>query len=70
MTAKKMILFMLLTINLYSTLVMVTGEVYKVGDSIGWTVGSNSSYADWASSKTFHVHDVLREYSRYLSYYT
>ncbi|KAD6120135.1 hypothetical protein E3N88_11406 [Mikania micrantha] len=40
-------------------MVTVAGEVYKVGDSIGWTASSNSSYSAWTSSKTFHVHDVL-----------
>ncbi|KAI3805995.1 hypothetical protein L1987_21883 [Smallanthus sonchifolius] len=56
---KKIMLFVLLMIDLSSSVVMVTGEVYKVGDSTGWAASSNSSYADWASSKTFRVHDVI-----------
>ncbi|KAF5785067.1 putative Phytocyanin domain, cupredoxin [Helianthus annuus] len=59
LTAKKMLLFVLLMIDIGSSVMMVTGEVYKVGDSAGWTADSNSNYADWASSKTFHVDDVL-----------
>ncbi|KAM0027841.1 putative Phytocyanin domain, cupredoxin [Helianthus debilis subsp. tardiflorus] len=65
LTAKKMLLFMLLMIDIGSSVMMVTGEVYKVGDSAGWTADSNSNYADWASSKTFRVDDVLCEYFRH-----
>ncbi|KAI3760099.1 hypothetical protein L1987_50489 [Smallanthus sonchifolius] len=62
LTMKQIMLFVLLMIGLSSSVVMVTGEVYRVGDSTCWAASSNSSYADWASSKTFRVHDVLREY--------
>lgn len=64
-TTNKIMLFMLLIINITSSVVMVTGEVYKVGDSAGWTADFKSSYADWASSKTFHVNDVICEFLCY-----
>lgn len=35
------------------------GEVYKVGDSAGWTILGNVNYTAWASSKKFKVGDVL-----------
>ncbi|KAK9067619.1 hypothetical protein SSX86_011730 [Deinandra increscens subsp. villosa] len=59
LTRKIMLSMLLLITALGSTILMVSAEVYKVGDSTGWTASSNSSYADWASSKTFYVHDVL-----------
>ncbi|MFS7901950.1 putative Blue (type 1) copper binding protein [Helianthus anomalus] len=37
----------------------VMGEVYNVGDSQGWTILVDSSYATWASSKSFRVGDTL-----------
>ncbi|XP_028779188.1 cucumber peeling cupredoxin-like isoform X2 [Neltuma alba] len=34
--------------------------VHVVGDTTGWTVPSDANfYATWASSKTFHLNDVL-----------
>ncbi|KAK6913914.1 Phytocyanin domain [Dillenia turbinata] len=35
------------------------GAVYKVGDSVGWTTIGNPDYNKWASSKTFHVGDII-----------
>ncbi|GER39526.1 early nodulin-like protein [Striga asiatica] len=35
------------------------GSVYKVGDSVGWTIMGNVDYNQWASSKTFQVGDTL-----------
>lgn len=35
------------------------GAVYKVGDSAGWTVVGNVDYNKWASTKNFHVGDVI-----------
>ncbi|KAM0952038.1 putative Phytocyanin domain, cupredoxin [Dioscorea sansibarensis] len=35
------------------------GEVYKVGDSAGWTIIGNVNYTAWASSKKFKVGDIL-----------
>ncbi|XP_010317457.1 mavicyanin-like [Solanum lycopersicum] len=32
--------------------------VYEVGDSQGWIVG-NIDYSQWASTKKFHVNDIL-----------
>ncbi|CAA0828101.1 Probable inactive patatin-like protein 9 [Striga hermonthica] len=34
-------------------------SVYKVGDSVGWTIIANVDYNQWASSKTFKVGDTL-----------
>ncbi|CAA7399306.1 unnamed protein product [Spirodela intermedia] len=33
--------------------------LYKVGDSAGWTATGNVNYSAWASSKTFHVGDII-----------
>ncbi|KAK6929980.1 Phytocyanin domain [Dillenia turbinata] len=35
------------------------GAVYKVGDDVGWTTIGNPDYKQWASSKTFHVGDII-----------
>ncbi|KAH7675391.1 Cupredoxins domain-containing protein [Dioscorea alata] len=41
------------------------GEVYKVGDSSGWTIIGNVNYTAWATSKTFHVGDtIVFEYNK------
>ncbi|GAB2281084.1 hypothetical protein Dimus_015693, partial [Dionaea muscipula] len=35
-------------------------EVYKVGDSQGWTsIIPHPNYSQWAASKTFHIGDVI-----------
>ncbi|GLT76821.1 hypothetical protein SLA2020_484580 [Shorea laevis] len=39
-------------------------DVYKVGDSAGWTTIGNVDYKQWAATKTFKVGDIIRfEYS-------
>ncbi|KMZ64563.1 Early nodulin-like protein [Zostera marina] len=41
------------------------GEVYKVGDSSGWTIIGNINYTAWSSSKSFHLGDtILFEYNK------
>ncbi|KAK6130258.1 hypothetical protein DH2020_035999 [Rehmannia glutinosa] len=35
------------------------GDVYKVGDSAGWTIIGNVDYKQWAVTKTFQVGDVI-----------
>ncbi|CAL9041370.1 unnamed protein product [Musa banksii] len=35
------------------------GAVYKVGDSVGWTIMGSPNYTAWAVSKTFHVGDTI-----------
>ncbi|EXB39376.1 hypothetical protein L484_025072 [Morus notabilis] len=35
------------------------GVVYRVGDSNGWTNKANFNFENWASSKNFHVGDVI-----------
>ncbi|KAH0729522.1 hypothetical protein KY290_000645 [Solanum tuberosum] len=35
-----------------------TAVVYEVGDSQGWIIG-NIDYSQWASTKNFHVNDIL-----------
>ncbi|OMO72138.1 Plastocyanin-like protein [Corchorus capsularis] len=36
------------------------GAVHKVGDASGWTImGDTDDYANWASTRTFHVGDSL-----------
>lgn len=35
------------------------GDVYKVGDSAGWTIIGNVDYKQWAAPKTFQVGDVI-----------
>lgn len=38
-------------------------NVHVVGDSMGWTIPSNTSaYSNWASGKTFMVGDILGNY--------
>lgn len=39
------------------------GEVYKVGDSSGWTIIGNINYTAWSSSKSFHLGDTICEFS-------
>ncbi|KAJ0982679.1 hypothetical protein J5N97_010934 [Dioscorea zingiberensis] len=34
-------------------------EVYKVGDSDGWTIIGNVNYTAWSSSKKFKVGDII-----------
>ncbi|XP_077213812.1 mavicyanin-like [Tasmannia lanceolata] len=50
---KAMILFLVCTI-----IGLSSAEIYKVGDSVGWTVG-NVSYKAWAATKSFHAGDTL-----------
>ena len=38
---------------------VASAAVYEVGDKAGWTVMGNPNYAAWASSKKFHVNDVV-----------
>lgn len=40
--------------------------VYKVGDSAGWTTIGNVDYKKWASTKTFRVGDIIREFFSFL----
>ncbi|KAL1543232.1 mavicyanin-like [Salvia divinorum] len=35
------------------------GEVYKVGDSAGWTTIGNIDYKLWSATKTFQLGDVI-----------
>ncbi|XP_015163240.1 mavicyanin-like [Solanum tuberosum] len=35
-----------------------TAVVHEVGDSQGWIIG-NIDYSQWASTKNFHVNDIL-----------
>lgn len=38
-------------------------NVYTVGDSMGWTIPSNTSfYSNWTLGKTFMVGDILGTY--------
>lgn len=37
-------------------------EVYKVGDSSGWTSLTPPDYKAWAASKTFRVNDTIGTY--------
>ncbi|KAK6802915.1 hypothetical protein RDI58_000699 [Solanum bulbocastanum] len=53
--AKITIIFLsFITIMVAST----TAVVYEVGDSQGWIIG-NIDYSQWASTKNFHVNDIL-----------
>ncbi|WOG94845.1 hypothetical protein DCAR_0314142 [Daucus carota subsp. sativus] len=38
---------------------LIKGEVYKVGDSAGWTSVMDVDYKHWAETKTFHVGDTI-----------
>ncbi|XP_072986168.1 mavicyanin-like [Typha latifolia] len=41
------------------------GAVYKVGDASGWTIVGNVNYSTWASTKSFHLGDVIHfEYNK------
>ncbi|KAJ0046894.1 hypothetical protein Pint_04128 [Pistacia integerrima] len=52
---KNVVAFLLMT-----TLFGVSlGAVYRVGDSAGWTAMGNVDYEKWASTKNFHVGDVI-----------
>ncbi|RWV99778.1 hypothetical protein GW17_00037299 [Ensete ventricosum] len=43
----------------------VEGAVYKVGDSLGWTIMGSPNYTAWALSKNFHVGDtIVFEYNK------
>ncbi|XP_044494495.1 mavicyanin-like [Mangifera indica] len=53
--AKNVVALLLLTTIFGGSL----GAVYKVGDSAGWTVVGNVDYNKWASTKNFHVGDVI-----------
>lgn len=35
------------------------GEVYKVGDSAGWTDIGHVDYKSWSANKSFHVGDSI-----------
>ncbi|XP_059436138.1 mavicyanin-like [Corylus avellana] len=37
-----------------------SGSVYEVGDSHGWNNDSSVDYTSWASTKNFHVGDIIR----------
>lgn len=44
--------------------VVAMGEVYKVGESNGWTnTAPIFDYKAWAASKTFHVGDTISAFS-------
>ncbi|XP_017696182.2 blue copper protein-like [Phoenix dactylifera] len=36
-----------------------SGAVYTVGDKAGWTIIGNVNYTAWASTKNFHVGDII-----------
>jgi hypothetical protein len=38
-----------------------SGTVYEVGDSHGWNNDSSVDYKTWASTKNFHVGDIIRK---------
>ncbi|PHT29868.1 hypothetical protein CQW23_30539 [Capsicum baccatum] len=43
------------------------GEVYKVGDSAGWSSTGHFDYKSWTGSKTFRVGDSIAfEYKKHL----
>ena len=44
------------------------GEVYRVGDSTGWTNIGHVDYKTWSANKNFHVGDSIREPSPPLSF--
>ncbi|RVW55526.1 Mavicyanin [Vitis vinifera] len=52
--------FSLLLLVAVATLQLSFAAVYKVGDSAGWTTIGNVDYKKWASTKTFHVGDIIR----------
>ncbi|RVX21993.1 hypothetical protein CK203_001289 [Vitis vinifera] len=52
--------FSLLLLVVVATLQLSFAAVYKVGDSAGWTTIGNVDYKKWASTKTFHVGDIIR----------
>ncbi|XP_021912705.1 mavicyanin-like [Carica papaya] len=33
--------------------------IYKVGDSVGWTITGNVDYKQWAATKNFQVGDII-----------
>lgn len=51
--------FSLLLLVAVATLQLSFAAVYKVGDSAGWTTIGNVDYKKWASTKTFHVGDII-----------
>lgn len=54
--------FSLLLLVAVATLQLSFAAVYKVGDSAGWTTIGNVDYKKWASTKTFHVGDIIRKF--------
>ncbi|KAL9993855.1 putative Blue (type 1) copper binding protein [Helianthus debilis subsp. tardiflorus] len=58
---KARVMFHLMLIMIIKGVLMeaAMGEVYNVGDSEGWTILVDTSYATWASSKSFRVVDTL-----------
>ncbi|KAK7270270.1 hypothetical protein RIF29_23290 [Crotalaria pallida] len=47
------------TVLLISLSVVSMSAVYRVGDSVGWTILDHPDYKNWASSKKFYVGDTL-----------
>ncbi|CAI9776322.1 unnamed protein product [Fraxinus pennsylvanica] len=48
-----------LLLILTSSVKVSIGEVYKVGDSAGWTTIGNVDYKQWSAPKKFQIGDVI-----------
>ncbi|KAM7462767.1 hypothetical protein LguiA_030888 [Lonicera macranthoides] len=50
---------LLLLVVLLVNCLGINGEVYKVGDSAGWTTVGNIDYKQWAATKSFQLGDII-----------
>ncbi|XP_049406942.1 mavicyanin-like [Solanum stenotomum] len=65
MILSKLTMFLFLMIFVFCGVSM--GEVYKVGDSTGWTHNGHIDYKSWSSNKNFHVGDsIVFEYKQHM----
>lgn len=65
---KRAVVLVLMMVALFGVVAM--GEVYKVGESNGWTnTAPIFDYKAWAASKTFHAGDTIRTFSLFFLFY-
>lgn len=48
---------------------LVAGEVFRVGDSDGWTSVGHVDYKNWSATKIFQVGDTISKLSYLNKYY-
>ncbi|XP_051128042.1 mavicyanin-like [Andrographis paniculata] len=58
MASSSLYLFVVLIVMVIK-MKIVYGDIYKVGDTAGWTTIGNIDYKQWAKTKTFRLGDII-----------